>query len=874
MTVINYRLAVLSLLCNHPDCFNAKLQDRKQEARKEIAAGTTPPGTDLDDIAAQLNSDAWKVGVSPDLINEETKLFKEEASDLKSIDLSYKVKILCQILDASKVAKDKVLVFSQSIPTLNFLEDLCNRQKRKYARLDGSTVMSKRQDMIKEFNNGNTDIYLISTTAGSLGLNLPSANRVVIFDFRWNPTMEEQAVGRAYRIGQTKPTFVYRFVAGGTFEDSIHNKTVFKMQLASRVVDKKNPIAYATKKLTDFLFEPRDVPQTDLKEFVGMDPQVLDKILKGQEKEPTIRKIVQSDTFELDDEDKLTADELKEVMQLLSDEQLKRSDPQKYLALVNNRQQQEYAARQAHAQRPPQNNTAMANRPVSAGQGLHSPLPGQQSNGFAMPLIPQSGPKAGAALSSIPSPAPTAPVPTEAPAQVSEPQPSLNINKATGLMPTKASSQPPKQASKPGQQQVSGKVHNTGKNGTPGTAKTRSSTSPARGTNANIRTPTPEDGKPTVAPNKTVSAQVAKTPPSNGPRRETPGTPDNHKKVGVKPTYNPHRIALNSCAQLARDIRGILTEAAKRTHESAGLHTDTQRADKAAQLLQGIFRFVKTSTNSDPARETAMRSVLNVLKCDPVKCQALLTSELSVEDFVRDISHPRLSVAADKPQEPSSSSSNSVDAITQVCNSHKSQQSPPLLITALPQPRAEVEKRPADTVNCSSLSSLQPQQSKSSNKRRFDLDLPKDLRDYLHAHGKSSRGSREELIARCNANEQELTQKQKLCEKSPLLIAHDQRSEQLLTKNTTTPSALSAEARSVASDGPCPAESTFQRIYNSINSSKWLPSSLANLSIERYVPRYEPPASPPCPVSSNAGLPSQSRGEGGTESQKLASPGR
>ena len=186
-------MAVLSLLCNHPDCFNSKLNERKQEARKEIAAVVDTPnsrdGTDIEDIGAAINASIWKIGVSQDLVDEETKLFAEEAPDIKAIGLSYKVQVLCQILDASKAAGDKTLVFSQSIPTLNFLDNLCKKQGRRYARLDGSTKMSKRQDMTKDFNRGETDIYLISTSAGGLGLNLASANRVVIFDFRFNPIM-------------------------------------------------------------------------------------------------------------------------------------------------------------------------------------------------------------------------------------------------------------------------------------------------------------------------------------------------------------------------------------------------------------------------------------------------------------------------------------------------------------------------------------------------------------------------------------------------------------------------------------------------------------------------------------------------------------
>ncbi|KAH8658636.1 hypothetical protein BGZ60DRAFT_123171 [Tricladium varicosporioides] len=337
-TTLWHWLAILSLLCNHPRCFQSKLTERKEEVRKDIVTIGQTSNSDLDTaIAEDINAPIWKVGVSQELIEAEMSLFRDYGKDINSIELSNKIRILCQILDASKAVGDKVLVFSQSIPTLDFLEELCKTQNRKYARLDGKTPMSKRQVLTKAFNQGSLELYLISTTAGGLGLNLPGANRVVIFDFKFNPIAEEQAVGRAYRIGQKKETFVYRFVAGGTFEDTVHNKTVFKMQLAKRVVDKKSPVAYAKKKLAEFLFEPREVEQKNLDEFRGMD-KVLDIILTSQEEARTIRAIVQTDTFELDDEDKLTAEEEKEVRQLYEEEQLKRSDPATYHAKLRQAQ--------------------------------------------------------------------------------------------------------------------------------------------------------------------------------------------------------------------------------------------------------------------------------------------------------------------------------------------------------------------------------------------------------------------------------------------------------------------------------------------------------------------------------------------------------
>ncbi|KAH7418343.1 P-loop containing nucleoside triphosphate hydrolase protein, partial [Cadophora sp. MPI-SDFR-AT-0126] len=316
-------LATLSLLCNHPYCFRAKMQEGKKAPEKQA---TLDNSTD-DDLTAQLiDVPLSKVRLSTAFIAEVTRLFADV--DLTQVNLSNKVTVLCQILDAAKEAGDKTLIFSSSIPTLDFLENLFKRQGRSLARLDGKTAMAKRQRLIKNFNKGDDEIFLISTTAGGLGLNLQSANRVIIFDFKYNPIQEEQAVGRAYRIGQLKPTFVYRFVCGGTFEDNVHNKTVFKAQLASRVVDKKSPLAYAKKKFGDFLFEPKDLPQKDLSQFRGMDPAVLDRILASQAQQATIRSIVQTDTFEMDDEDRLTPEEQKEVDKMCQELKLQQAQRQ------------------------------------------------------------------------------------------------------------------------------------------------------------------------------------------------------------------------------------------------------------------------------------------------------------------------------------------------------------------------------------------------------------------------------------------------------------------------------------------------------------------------------------------------------------------
>ncbi|KAF5864364.1 hypothetical protein ETB97_007926 [Aspergillus alliaceus] len=342
-------LAILSLCCNHPSCFRDKLLSRASDAQKvnkKLEEMDMIPGDEPIMQAGLPNSEK--------LVYEQEQIFAT-VPDIRALEMSHRARILNLIIDESIKAGDKVLVFSHSIPTLDYIEFILESTNRKYSRLDGRTPVITRQDATKRFNSGyEQQVYLISTRAGGLGLNIPGANRVIIFDFKFSPVWEEQAVGRAYRLGQQKPVFVYRFIAGGTFEEVMYNKAVFKTQLAFRVVDKKNPVRWASKTLGEYLFPAKSVPQNDVSEYLGRDPQVLDKIIMsdiGEEK--SIRNIALTETFQKEDNDKLTEEEREGVQQQLNDERLKRTDPVAYQKLIIERQRQALAATQAPNQTLP-----------------------------------------------------------------------------------------------------------------------------------------------------------------------------------------------------------------------------------------------------------------------------------------------------------------------------------------------------------------------------------------------------------------------------------------------------------------------------------------------------------------------------------------
>ena len=136
---------------------------------------------------------------------------------------SGKMVLLEQLLSRLRKEGHRVLIFSQMVRMLDILGDYMFIKGYQFQRLDGTVPSSKRKIAIDHFNApGSKDFaFLLSTRAGGLGINLMTADTVIIFDSDWNPQADLQAMARAHRIGQKNHVSVYRFVSKDTVEEQI-----------------------------------------------------------------------------------------------------------------------------------------------------------------------------------------------------------------------------------------------------------------------------------------------------------------------------------------------------------------------------------------------------------------------------------------------------------------------------------------------------------------------------------------------------------------------------------------------------------------------------------------------------------------------------
>ncbi|XP_019221891.1 lymphoid-specific helicase isoform X4 [Oreochromis niloticus] len=159
--------------------------------------------------------------------------------DEQLVQSSGKFLILDRLLPALKRRGHKVLIFSQMTSILDILMDYCYLRGFQYSRLDGSMSYAERDENMARFSKDpEVFIFLLSTRAGGLGINLTAADTVIIFDSDWNPQADLQAQDRCHRIGQTKPVVVYRLVTANTIDQKILERASAKRKLEQMVIHK------------------------------------------------------------------------------------------------------------------------------------------------------------------------------------------------------------------------------------------------------------------------------------------------------------------------------------------------------------------------------------------------------------------------------------------------------------------------------------------------------------------------------------------------------------------------------------------------------------------------------------------------------------
>jgi SWI/SNF-related matrix-associated actin-dependent regulator of chromatin subfamily A member 5 len=156
------------------------------------------------------------------------------------IDASMKFKFLDKLLPRLLDIRHKILIFSQMTRLLDILDDYLNYRGFRFCRIDGSTSYLDREMQIERFQAPDSEyhIFILSTRAGGLGINLQAANTVIIYDSDWNPQVDIQAMDRAHRIGQKREVTVYRFIVEDSVEEKIAERAARKLKMDHLVIQR------------------------------------------------------------------------------------------------------------------------------------------------------------------------------------------------------------------------------------------------------------------------------------------------------------------------------------------------------------------------------------------------------------------------------------------------------------------------------------------------------------------------------------------------------------------------------------------------------------------------------------------------------------
>eukprot|EP01062_Namystynia_karyoxenos_P026815 TRINITY_DN2071_c0_g3_i1.p1 TRINITY_DN2071_c0_g3~~TRINITY_DN2071_c0_g3_i1.p1 ORF type:complete len:762 (+),score=290.59 TRINITY_DN2071_c0_g3_i1:96-2381(+) len=247
-TSLNNIVMQLRKVCNHPMLFPEFDPFATRVIREKVTEETWE---------RDWEGDRFYIGKQTKIVEKEVRSYNPEdpkhvAKRAKHIVQSCsKMQLLDKMLTKLKQQGHKVLIFSQMTEVLDLIDDyLAHKGWDSEYRIDGRVGVADRQSRIEEFNTSpDAFVFLLSTRAGGLGINLTAADTVIIYDSDWNPQNDLQAQARCHRIGQTKAVVVYRLVTRGTVESYLMERATRKLQLENIVIEKANLASRRMQKL-------------------------------------------------------------------------------------------------------------------------------------------------------------------------------------------------------------------------------------------------------------------------------------------------------------------------------------------------------------------------------------------------------------------------------------------------------------------------------------------------------------------------------------------------------------------------------------------------------------------------------------------------
>lgn len=190
-------------------------------------------------LEANVDPNALPVfGMLPQPLSQKARFTDIQVPSMRRfVTDSGKLAKLDQLLRNLKHGGHRVLLYFQMTRMIDLMEEYLTYRNYKYLRLDGSTKLEDRRDTVHDFQTRpDIFIFLLSTRAGGLGINLTAADTVIFYDSDWNPTIDSQAMDRAHRLGQTKQVTVYRMITRGTIEERIRKRALQKEEVQRVVI--------------------------------------------------------------------------------------------------------------------------------------------------------------------------------------------------------------------------------------------------------------------------------------------------------------------------------------------------------------------------------------------------------------------------------------------------------------------------------------------------------------------------------------------------------------------------------------------------------------------------------------------------------------